>query len=163
VGVEGKVIAIEPDAVKCSYLSERFHRLGYRNIILLRAALWDRNGVEVFRSTGDEGASLFSTGEGIKGYRVQTRTLDSIATDLGLDGIDYIKMDIEGAELEAIEGAREVLEKSCPDLVIAAYHLRYGAPTYRILTQRLTVLGYSIRVGFSRHLTLYGEKNKSPR
>jgi hypothetical protein len=48
---------------------------------------------------------------------VKTRTLDSFLEELGQDRVDMIKVDVEGAELEVIRGARETLRKN-PDVVL---------------------------------------------
>ena len=44
--------------------------------------------------------------------------------------IDLIKMDIEGAEIEALEGARAILTRDRPDVVVQAYHQREGTRTF---------------------------------
>ena len=54
---------------------------------------------------------------------VPLATLDSIVAELGLERIDYIKMDIEGAERHALQGARETLQQHRPTLSIATENL----------------------------------------
>jgi FkbM family methyltransferase len=49
--------------------------------------------------------------------------LDQIVSELALERIDFIKMDIEGAEREAIEGAQETLKRFRPEMAICTYHL----------------------------------------
>ncbi len=51
-----------------------------------------------------------------------TITLDDFARAEKLDRLDFIKMDIEGAELGALQGAVQVLEQFRPSLAIALYH-----------------------------------------
>jgi|ERR1700675_2766565 len=53
---------------------------------------------------------------------IRVRTIDSIVSELGLEKLDFLKMDIEGAELEALEGARETIRKFRPTLSIAVEH-----------------------------------------
>ena len=56
-------------------------------------------------------------------------TLESARQLCNIETLDILKMDIEGAEIEAVEGARETIMKHKPVLLIEAYHLRDGVPT----------------------------------
>ena len=53
---------------------------------------------------------------------VPLTTIDKIVNELGLERVDFIKMDIEGAEVAALTGARETLRRFRPRLAIAVYH-----------------------------------------
>ncbi len=157
---DGLVIAIEPDRESFNYLAYRFNRLSLKNINLLNCALWNADGKEEFRERSNEGSSLFN-GED-KNHTpsniIQTRRLDTIINELKISKVDYIKMDIEGAEIEALEGAAQVLKKHNPQLAIACYHLRNGKPTSFTLKEKLEELNYQVEIKFPQHLTLYGKK-----
>ena len=49
-------------------------------------------------------------------------TVDNIVRELHLARIDFIKMDIEGAEVKALHGAKETLQRFRPRLSIATEH-----------------------------------------
>jgi hypothetical protein len=51
--------------------------------------------------------------------RVSADTLDNLFADTA---IDYLKMDIEGADLDALEGGRNLLRRCRPVVAVAAYH-----------------------------------------
>lgn len=51
--------------------------------------------------------------------QIQVDTLDNM---LGKNKVDYIKMDIEGAEMDALKGGAGVIEKNHPKMLISAYH-----------------------------------------
>lgn len=53
---------------------------------------------------------------------VETVTIDQSLASLGLDRVDFIKMDIEGAELDALKGAEASIRKHRPKLAISLYH-----------------------------------------
>jgi len=53
---------------------------------------------------------------------ISVRTIDSIVRELRLEKLDFLKMDIEGAELKALEGARETIRTFRPMLSIAVEH-----------------------------------------
>ncbi len=86
------------------------------------AAVGDKSGTAVLHV--DEhlyGASLIEAGAVSKGdlerVEVSVRTLDDIATELALSGQGLVKLDIQGAEILAIEGARSMLKSVTAFLV----------------------------------------------
>jgi FkbM family methyltransferase len=61
-------------------------------------------------------------GENAHHLSITVQPIDAVVRDLSLSTVDFIKMDIEGAELKAIEGAADVLRKYRPQLAIAVEH-----------------------------------------
>ena len=55
--------------------------------------------------------------------RVPVTTIDSIVSELHLDRVDFIKMDIEGAEKEALQGAAATIRRFRPRMAISSEHL----------------------------------------
>jgi FkbM family methyltransferase len=54
--------------------------------------------------------------------QVPLTTIDRLVAELGLDRVDFIKMDVEGAEVRALAGARQTLQRFKPRLAIATEH-----------------------------------------
>ncbi|WP_082420424.1 FkbM family methyltransferase [Paenibacillus sp. A3] len=54
--------------------------------------------------------------------KVQTLAIDDLVMKYGLDRVDFIKMDIEGAEMNALKGAVQTISKFRPILAISIYH-----------------------------------------
>lgn len=107
--------------------------------------LWNQNTTLAFRTHGDISSvecahqlppNLLFT------ERVQVVRLDDWAEQAALDRLDLIKMDIEGAEIEALHGAESALKRFRPQLLIQAYHLRDGKRTLEPCAEWLTTLGY---------------------
>jgi FkbM family methyltransferase len=104
-------------------LLHNLERNGVRDdqIVVNRFALADRTGDEIrVGRPGVQGATSMFGGPG--GDRVQTVTLDDYVELLGLERVDFIKMDIEGAEALALRGAMGTLRRFRPRLAICLYH-----------------------------------------
>ena len=67
-------------------------------------------------------------------------------------------MDIEGSEIQALDGAKETLLKNNLNIAIASYHIVNGEKTCIALEKKLKSLGYETHTGYSQHLTTYGWK-----
>ncbi len=67
------------------------------------------------------GSAVVSAGS--RKIEVAAVTLDEILPQLGLSRIDYLKMDIEGAERHALTGAMKTLSRDRPRLMLESYHL----------------------------------------
>lgn len=106
---EAKIIAIEPEASNFEMLRE--NTTSYPNIIALRAALWNKNCDLNIVDPGDGFWDYFSfrtsvpepTGTNSKHRLIRGLTLDRLMKDNGVDYIDLLKVDIEGAEKEVFE------------------------------------------------------------
>jgi len=59
-------------------------------------------------------------GLAVNAYRMTS--IDDYVTEAGIKRLDFIKMDIEGAELDALDGAYKTIQKFKPRLAISAYH-----------------------------------------
>ncbi len=80
--------------------------------------------------------------------QIPITTLDEFVEQEGLDRVDFIKVDIEGAEELALRGAREVIRRFRPKWSLASYHTDCGFggdPQHPKLVRLLEEYGYSIR------------------
>jgi FkbM family methyltransferase len=88
---------------------------------------------------------------------VNADTLDNLWRELtGSSPIEFLKMDIEGAEYEALEGATEML-MSTRLVVIASYHIRAGIPTAPRVYDMLHRAGFDVRIDDNNHV--YGVRH----
>lgn len=121
-----KVVAVEPapDNVEC--LRRNFAgEIAAGRVIVVPKGVWDKpDELELKIEEGNEAAATF-----VMDLRRVTRTvrvpllpIDSLVEELGLERVDFIKMDIEGAEVRALKGARKTLERHHPRMSIAVYH-----------------------------------------
>ncbi len=114
----GKYYAFEPDSTNFKALSQYVSTLTEetRNKIgLFECAVADRAGVDTLYKLEGPGSFMSSLGK----EPVRTVTIDNI---LNGNKATYIKMNIEGSELEAIKGCSETIKKYKPILAVAAYH-----------------------------------------
>ncbi|MHB8129588.1 MAG: FkbM family methyltransferase [Mobilitalea sp.] len=110
-----KIYAFEPDLDNynnCKRILEEKH---LDKVELYQAGLWSENTQLHFDAKGTSASTLDDQGVII----VPVVSIDEI-----LQGkrVSFIKMDIEGAELKALEGARETILKYRPKLAICLYH-----------------------------------------
>jgi FkbM family methyltransferase len=121
------VVAIEPAPITVECLRRNFQReIAEGRVIVYPQGVWDRvDTLEL--ATGGEGNSVGDTvvfGRNLKNkIKVPLTTIDLLTAELHLDRVDFIKMDIEGAEKQALRGASQVIRKFRPRMAIASEHL----------------------------------------
>ena len=146
VGDKGLVIAIEPESKNLSFLSHNIERHNLRNVKVIRKAVLDKAGkARLYLSESSRCHSLLYSSNNYVG--VETDCLDNIIMQLGLERVDFVKIDIEGAELEALKGATRIL--TCPGikLSIAAYHsLPDGQPQLSSIVSYLESRGFQTQI-----------------
>lgn len=97
------------------------------NIHPVNFGLWSKKCTLNFNHISD--ASGSSTGSRISSEAtsncssIEVTSIDEFAREQNLDYVDFIKMDVEGAELEALDGAVETIRKYKPQLAISIYHM----------------------------------------
>lgn len=110
-----KIIAVEADTKNFQKLCTNYQTLN--NFYPLNFAIWNEQTELEFNVTGGRQSSIY----GKKRTLIPTNTIDNIINTFDLIP-SYIKMDIEGAENQALAGATNCLQSYKPKLFIAAYH-----------------------------------------
>lgn len=149
VGPSGRVIAVEadPTAYRCLEKLRRLLRLD--NVTLVRSAVSDFEGVShLTQDAGGAITNMLAADSREGAVEVPVTTLDILVKQIGIERIDFLKMNIEGAEVPALKGFAERAARvrhwciSCHDFM--------GTPeccTFDFVTGWLASRGLSI----SRH------------
>ncbi len=151
VGQGGLVISVEPCPKSATALEEKVARAGLENVIIVQKAAWNCKTSLPFHIAPHPGShTLIGGGKSTIGtVTVEADTLDAIVSDLGIDRVDFIKMDIEGAEIEALMAAERVLG-TARKVVIAAYHDNRPdiSPTHPWVSELLQARGFQTRTTY---------------
>jgi FkbM family methyltransferase len=91
---------------------------------LLPYGVGARPGRQRFAYTPGGSSRIDASGE----TTIDVTTVDRVVDELKLDRVDFIKMDIEGGEVDALRGADSTLRRFAPRLAICVYHLPHDLP-----------------------------------
>lgn len=141
-GASGRVVCFEPLPANASQIEYNARLNGFENVIIRCEALGDSNRNDVFNTSNEPTWGMLSTVgklpvQASGQIQVRVRTLDSLCISGGLLPLpDVVQVDIEGAEAEFLEGARETLQASRPVLIMEIHG------TNKPVTAALDRLGY---------------------
>ncbi|MDD5209356.1 MAG: FkbM family methyltransferase [Elusimicrobiales bacterium] len=113
-GKYAKCYAFEPEPAAAAKLSAMVSRREFPAVRVIAKGLWDKAATLRFSASEGTRASAVS---GAGSTSIEADTIDSQAPDA-----TYIKMDVEGAELEALKGAAATIKRNRPKLAICLYH-----------------------------------------
>jgi FkbM family methyltransferase len=105
VGSEGHVYAIEPHPITFQWLARRCAASGLSNVTPVTVAISDRAGTVWLSDEADPLENRLVAGG--SGHPVRALTLDDFMQEHEIECVDFLKMNIEGAERLAIRGMRE--------------------------------------------------------
>ncbi len=162
VGKNGHIITMEPFEDSLRIFKKRTESLKAK-ISTFKNGLWSENKILPLSIFHDQTISCQILNETEEVYDKNTKlieccTIDHVVSHINPDRLDLIKMDIEGAEIEALKGAVTTMHKYSPKFVIASYHIRNNEKTCFEVEKFLIKNGYSFSTYFLPHLTTYGEK-----
>jgi FkbM family methyltransferase len=108
VGASGRVVSVEAHPRTYRRLVDLCTVNGLSNVTPLQMAASDTDGKAVISDLAHHLQNTVLESEG-RGIEVPTRRIDTLAADLGITRIDLLKMNIEGAERQAIQGVGTLL------------------------------------------------------
>jgi FkbM family methyltransferase len=119
-----KVVMFEPQPVNARCLERTFASdMQQGRVVLVEAAVWHTSGRLSFSDKGPGTMGhVDPEGNDADDLSVPAITFDDAVERLQLQRVDFIKMDIEGAERHALTGGRRTLARSRPRMAICIYH-----------------------------------------
>lgn len=91
-------------------------------IRLVERPLWSSSGKKLYLGGKGPATHVTESPGNATAREIQAISIDDLVTAERIPQVDFIKMDIEGAELEALKGARETIRRYRPKLAISIYH-----------------------------------------
>ncbi len=136
IGANGRVVALEPDPSNRRQLERNIRLNQLENCALIPLAAWSRAGDIGWQSSDTLVWHKVDEAQGPQS--IEVTTVDFLVGKLSLPHVDWIKLDIEGGEVEALKGAEQTLRRFHPKLFIEVHE------TLRALKQFLETMGYVI-------------------
>jgi len=130
VSKEGKVFGVEPNPSSINKIKNDLK--DYKNFQLFQYALSNKCGIGKFNFVGDPNEEVNLNGRLVLNdpideedniIDVELITIDKLLKDNNINKMDFILLDIEGAESRALQGAKETIKKYKPDLSISCHNL----------------------------------------
>lgn len=146
-----KVIAIEPMPENIESLRRTFAKeIEEGRVVVYGKGVWDKDDfLEMLIDPTNSAADSFVIHQkGSKAFEVKLplTTIDKLVAELNLPKVDFIKMDIEGAEVNALKGAKETIAKYRPRMSLSTYHVPTD-PVQVPATVAAAKPGYQIECG----------------
>lgn len=151
-GPSGRVFSFEP--VFHEPLRRTAVESGAETVEVIASAVGDHVGEVEFEVTAKGiDSSLSGKHREFETLRVPMTTVDAFVAERGLDRVDFIKCDIEGAEELAIRGAQETIRRFRPKWTISSYHTDpEGDAQHPKLVALLSAAGYTVRTLGEHHI-----------
>ncbi len=155
VGSHGRVFAFEFIPSNLDVLNQNIKanpELALR-ITVVHKPLWNEADKTLYYVDWGPGSrvSFEKLREDFEDTRCQTTTIDQTVRDFDLTKLDMIKMDIEGAELNALKGAKHSIKRFHPKLAISLYH---NIDDFNTIPRYLASLGLPYKYNLDHH-TIY--------
>ncbi len=118
-GTQRQALICEADTDNCTVIAKKLCNGGnlQRNCSLIQKAVWSNDGKLKFSFGEADESRVSETGDG----EVECTKIDTICNEMDVIPT-FIKMDIEGAELEALKGAENIIRGYKPRLAVCIYH-----------------------------------------
>lgn len=144
------VVAIEPDPINLACLEANLvQEIAEGRVTVVKAGVWSkRTRLPLFEAAeGNSGSHSFVRRESPNALAVEgvlVVPLDEVVEELKLDRVDFVKMDIEGAERQALDGATQTMERFKPKMAICTYHIWDDASVIPAIVKKVQPV-YQIR------------------
>jgi FkbM family methyltransferase len=169
VGSQGKVVAIEADPDNFDILTRNINLNRLTNVIALNYAVYSKEETVKLYLPSTEDQSSYTKYNSVMSDRglgetkfveVKANTLDHLLQKNGIrhEDVNWIKIDVEGAEFEVLKGAKDILSKSRDiSLLIEVHNLNGSTNLYEQIKEFLSL--YSFTIDYEKIYQENGERH----
>lgn len=156
VGEKGRVIAIEPEPANVEGLRKTLEKNSVKNVTIIPKGTWSERGKQRLLLSPHPGDHKINVPgvlhdndlrpENYQSFaEIEVDTVDNILRTPGINRVDYVKITINGAELEVLKGMEETLRGDLR-LRVKGHALEDGQPLHKAIASLLKERGFSIKI-----------------
>jgi len=153
VGNKGRVIAIEPMSENVEILRKNVTQNNLKNVTIVPCGVWRENGSMNIMSgeAGGQANSLIDTGDSLKSISViEVRTLDTIFSEANVAYVDFMVIQLNGNEIDALLGLTEIFAGNFA--IAARYKKVNDEPPCDLIADLLLERGYEVKTLVSEYV-----------
>ena len=137
VGAAGQVIAFEPHPKTAERLRINLERNDASNVRIIQAAVGSEPGTITFNESSDPtlSSATIVPRNMVRSFEVALTTVDIAWTEAGKPLVSVLKIDVEGGELAALQGASELLARDYPAILLEAWGADQLGPIHNLLLE----------------------------
>lgn len=144
----GHIYAIEASKACHALLQRNMTYNKITNVTALHRAAWkEATELELETSIAQGNTLIEEVHKGTAKERVRTVSVDGLVDEFGLKRLDMLSLTLNGAEVEAIEGAARALRDLRPRIRLAGWYSRGGTKIWQLTKAQLEPYGYRVFVG----------------
>jgi FkbM family methyltransferase len=156
VGEAGHVIVIEPEMANLEDLRRNLEEASLKNVTLIPKGAWSKRGKQMLLLSPHPGDHKIEI-PGIlhdsdlrpekrhSATEIEVDTVDNILKSLGISHVDYVKITVNGAELEVLKGMERTL-KGDLRLWVKGHALKDGQPLHQAIASFLKERGFFVQI-----------------
>jgi FkbM family methyltransferase len=143
-----RIVSFEPSPRTADCLRHTFAaEIAAGKVTVMQKGVWNKAETLRFSAENQVNPGAHSITNSSAGtVTIETCTIDSVVSDLGLPRVDFIKMDIEGAEINALEGAASTIRRCRPLLGLGTEHTADIAGNNEAVIKKIRSIDPSYRV-----------------
>jgi len=158
----GQIITVEPFPSTFRILQENIRKNKIKNVLLVNKAISNKKGVKDLFLEGEStvGVTFFKDAlenDNLKKESVKTITLEELMKECGIDHIDFLKMDCEGAEYEILFSCSPTILNKIGKISME-YHNLDESNNVSHLKKFLEGNGFNVVLGAGKYSTLYAKR-----
>lgn len=147
------VVVVEAEPKNTNKIKEYIGRHNISNVSIVNKIIWNNKTELEFMCYPKSAASRVGSSRKVKTEVFETTTLNTVAKDL--EKVDFIHLTVNGAELNAIHGARRMMKKFNPDFSIA-----FLGKNEEIFKSRVEAIRTLERAGYHIGFSIYRNQSK---
>lgn len=168
-GKNGKVFCFEPDEENYKLLTKNIKNHNLKNVVPIKKGMWSETTELSFYKEGSLGSSITTMGyrpTHVTQSKIKTLKFEDSFNNLGLKELNFVKMDIEGAEVEVIESSLDFIKNKNIHFSISCHprnHNGRSVYTSEMLLKLFKKIGYKSQIKIFKYksyeaYTIYASK-----
>lgn len=160
VGEKGKVIAVEADKINYKILEKNVLKNNFKNIKIVNKGIWNSKGkLSLFKESNQRNSLVKDLLNNVESDEmIEVDTVDNILKDLEIERVDFVTMEINAAEIEALQGMKKVLSQKNIRIIAAGWYEYEGKEAWRKMKEILEGFGFTVYLGVQNRIFAYKEQ-----